>query len=90
MSLYAVGRTTGVVCESGEGVTCTYPCYEGFSIPHAVQKTEISGRALTEYMRMLLLETGHKQGTGEWLNATSVIETARDIKQKLCYVASEY
>jgi actin len=47
MSLYAAGRTTGLACESGDGVTHTIPVIEGFSIPHTVEKTEIVGRVLT-------------------------------------------
>jgi actin-related protein len=84
MSLYAAGRTTGLVCDSGDGVSHTIPVFEGFSIPHAVEKMEIAGRVLTDYMQKLLLENG------ESLTSSAELEIVRDIKEKLCYVAENY
>jgi len=49
MSLYANGRSTGLVVDAGDGVSHTVPVFEGFSIPHAVQKMEIAGRIITDY-----------------------------------------
>jgi actin, other eukaryote len=58
LSLYSNGRTTGMVCDSGDGVTHTVPVYEGFSIPHAVKKNFIAGRAITDFMVTLLGKDG--------------------------------
>ncbi len=84
MSLYAAGRTTGLVADAGDGVSHTIPVFEGFSIPHAVEKMEIAGRVLTDWMQKLLL------GTGESLTSSAEMEIVRDIKEKLCYVAQNY
>jgi actin-related protein len=58
MTLYAAGRTTGLVCDSGDGVSHTIPVFEGFSIPHAIEKMEIAGRVLTDWMQRLLQGQG--------------------------------
>jgi actin len=84
MSLYAAGRTTGLVCDAGDGVSHTIPVFEGFSIPHAVEKMEIAGRVLTDYMQKLLL------GIGESLTSSAELEIVRDIKEKLCFVSQDY
>uniref|UniRef100_A0A2R9B9C3 Actin-related protein 2 n=1 Tax=Pan paniscus TaxID=9597 RepID=A0A2R9B9C3_PANPA len=80
LTLYAQGLLTGVVVDSGDGVTHIYPVYEGFSLPHLTRRLDIAGRDITRYLIKLLLLQGYT------FNHSADFETVRMIKEKLCYV----
>ncbi|GMR35700.1 hypothetical protein PMAYCL1PPCAC_05895, partial [Pristionchus mayeri] len=63
LSLYASGRTTGIVVDSGEGLTHAIPVFEGYALRHAIKRLTIAGGDLTDHMRTLLRERGHSLST---------------------------
>ncbi|KAK6185795.1 hypothetical protein SNE40_007947 [Patella caerulea] len=81
LSLYATGRTTGVVLDAGDGVTHAVPIYEGFAMPHSIMRVDIAGRDVSRYLRLLLRKEGFD------FHTTAEFEVVKTIKEKMCYLA---
>jgi len=82
--LYAQGLLTGVVVDSGDGVSHIVPVYEGMCPEHLIRRLDVAGRHVTRYLIKILQLRGYN------LNRTADFETARQIKEKLCYVGYDF
>ena len=81
LTLYAQGLLTGIVLDSGDGVSHICPVYEGFSLPHLTRRLDVAGRDITRYLMKLLLLRGYA------FNHSADFETIRMMKETLCYTA---
>ncbi|KAJ6251338.1 actin [Anaeramoeba flamelloides] len=81
LSLYSAGKTTGIVLDSGEGVTHAVPIFGGFAIPHAISKMDIAGKDVTKQLRILLRKAGYSF-TSSYDN-----ELVRILKENTCQLS---
>eukprot|EP00658_Telonema_sp_P-2_P001996 TRINITY_DN1074_c0_g1_i7.p1 TRINITY_DN1074_c0_g1~~TRINITY_DN1074_c0_g1_i7.p1 ORF type:complete len:348 (-),score=80.19 TRINITY_DN1074_c0_g1_i7:413-1420(-) len=84
LSLYATGRTTGIVCDCGQSMSHTVPIFEGYAMPHAVQRVNLAGHALTDYLIRILVESNID------LTEAALFPIADQIKEQLCQVSMDF
>ncbi|KAK7207302.1 actin-2 [Myxozyma melibiosi] len=82
LALYASGRTTGLVLDSGDGVSHSVPVYEGFAITNAIRRIDVGGRDVTEELGLQL-----RKQSGVVLHTSAEREIVKSIKERTCYVA---
>ena len=54
LSMYSTGRVSGLVAEVGEGISYTVPIFEGYALPHAVEKNNFAGDGINKYFHTIL------------------------------------
>ena len=84
MSLFATGRTTGIVIESGLNETSVVPIYEGYALPQATLKLPIGGEEITNFLITNLKERDID------LPFSKEFEVAQELKEKHCYLSTDY
>ena len=84
LALYASGRTTGLVVNSGHEVTSTVPIYEGHALLDAVRRMYFAGNDITDFLMKLLCQRGYH------FSGRKQREMVQDIKEKLCYLLVDY
>jgi actin-related protein len=84
LSLYSVGKCTGISVDSGNGITNFSPIFEGCILPHAVFRTNLAGKNLTEYLIKILSDKNVKFST------SADKEIIKTIKEKVCYVSLDF
>mgnify|MGYP000849027687 FL=1 len=84
LSLYASGRTTGLVLACGDHVSYAAPVSEGNPLDQATQSIKLAGRDLTEYFLKVIQDTDCN------LPTFTIREAAQDLKEKSSLVALEY
>ncbi|XP_019253290.1 PREDICTED: actin-104-like isoform X2 [Nicotiana attenuata] len=84
LSLYARGRLTGIVLNSGTSVSQTVPIYEGHALPHAISRLNLGGRHLTDYLVKILAESAFP------FSSYMKERTAYDMKKTIAYVAVDF
>lgn len=82
LSLYASGRTTGIVLDVGEGLTHALPIYEGLALPHAVVRSDVAGYEVTKALQKCLRQNGYPFGT------TAEVEFVKQLKEEVCVLGT--
>ena len=83
LTLYCEGLQTGIILDSGDGVTHCIPIFEDFILPQNIKRLDIAGRHITEYLIKLLQMKGYS------FNSSADFELVREIKEKYCFVSCD-
>lgn len=80
LALYSTGRTTGVVVDVGDGVSCIAPVFDGFALPGSIRRIDIAGRDITKQLQLQIMKDGYS------MNSSSEFEILRNMKERIGFV----
>ena len=83
LSLFCEGLDSGIILDSGDGVTHCIPISSGYLLHPFIKRLDIAGRHITEYLIRLLQIKGYA------FNSSSDFESVREIKEKYCFVSCD-
>ena len=83
LSLFCEGLETGIILDSGDGVTHCIPIAYGYIIHPKIKRLDIAGRHITDYLTKLLQLKGYA------FNSTADFELVREMKEKYCFVSCD-
>ncbi|XP_006869068.1 PREDICTED: actin-like protein 9 [Chrysochloris asiatica] len=83
LSVYAHGRVSGLVVDTGHGVTYTVPVFQGYNLPHATERLDLAGIHLTAFLAEVLRSSGLALGQQD-------LEIVENLKRYYCYVAPDF
>ena len=88
LSLYSYGLETGLVVDSGHSVTYTVPVYKGYALPHAVQRVNIGGNDVTDFMAKLLSSSNEVILDNNEFVSDSSKSIVNGIKHDIAYIST--
>ena len=80
-ALYSEALTSGLILECGEGLSTCVPVVDGYVVSNGIQRLDVGGRDVNEYLMELLKPKA-------LFSTTFERECVRDIKEQCCFVKS--
>lgn len=84
LSIFAAGSDSGMLIDSGDGVTHCVPVFKMHVLKNNVERLNIAGQNITKFLAKLLLRRGYA------FNGTADFELIRELKEKYCFVSLDF
>lgn len=85
LSLCSTGKLTGIVLESGAGVTQIVPIFDAHIFPYGINRIDFGGNDLSDYLNRLLFETNN-----HFYKNKKYLKFLEQIKKEACYIEYNY